>query len=304
MRRNITSLAYSAILLVAAALASDSCKREPIHEPFSNYYLVLEGDYKDLHIDPAVPSMYEAVFYDPVTHNEVGQSYLGTNGGYIYDLPAGTYEMIVYSLNSGTTKITGLKRYLDGHAYTDRYTESDTLSYYSPDHLMVARDPQFEIPFLYDRDDVEYIYAYPKSIAKSWCVVIDGIKNLTNAAAIDIYITGQSSSKVLSTEELSDNVNTIHFSGKIDKEKNVIYTPFCTFGKLAGKHSTLRLAIKDPNNRTIVCHADVTDQFEDPQNTDRYIRAHFEIEIDPKKDGGMMPDVEEWGENVYYYDIM
>ena len=303
MKKTIISIAYSAALIIAIALTSTSCKREPLHEPFSNYYLVLEGDYKDLHIDPAVPSMYEAVFYDKNTHNEIGQSYLSTNGGYIYDLAPGTYEMIVYAFQSSNTKISGLKSYHDAIGSTERYLESDTLSYNAPDHVMVARDDNFEIPLLFDRDEPEYLYAYPKTLTQSWGLIITGIKGLKNAVALDVYITGQAATKTLGSQELSKDVHTIHFPAKIDVEKDIIHTPFCTFGHIPGAHSTLRLVIEDPNQKKIICYADVTSQFDDPKNTERWIKANFDIHIDPKKDGGMQPTVHEWGENEFNYDI-
>lgn len=303
MKKTIISIAYSAALIIAIALTSTSCKREPLHEPFSNYYLVIEGDYKDLHIDPVVPSMYEAVFYDKDNHTEVGQSYLGPNGGYIYDLAPGTYEMIVYSFQTSNSKIFGLKSYQEAIASTERYMDGDTLSYDAPDHVMVARDGNFEIPLLFDRDEPEYLYAYPKSLAQSWGLIITGIKGLKNAVAIDVYITGQAATRTLASQELSKDVHTIHFPGQIDMVKDIIHTPFCTFGHIPGKHCTLRLVIEDPNQQKIICHADVTNQFEDPENTGRWIKANFDIEIEPKKDGGMQPTVHNWEENEYIYDL-
>lgn len=303
MKKTLTTIAYSAALIFTIALLATSCKREPLHEPFSNYYLKLEPDFNVQHIKPRVPGMYEAIFYDKNTHKEIAQSYLSSYGGYIYDLAPGSYELIVYSFDSGNTKVSGVGTYPGGFASVDRYTEGDTLSVNAPDHLMVARDPEFTIPMLYDREDVEYLYAYPKTIAQTWCLVIDGIEGLRNAAAIDVYITGQSDSKTLAAQELGSTAKTIHFPATIDYEKDIIYTPFCTFGKLPGKNNTLRLVIRDQNEYVTKCYADVTDQFDDPENTGHWIRAHFDIHIDPKKDGGMMPTVNEWGENEYNYEI-
>lgn len=303
MKKTMKSIAYSAALILALALLAASCKREPLHEPFSNYYLKLEPDFNVQHIKPRVPGMYEAIFYDKDTHKEIAQSYLGSYGGYIYDLAPGTYELVVYSFDSGNTKVSGVGTYPGGLASVERYAEGDTLSYNAPDHLMVARDPEFTIPMLYDREDVEYLYAYPKTIAQTWCVVIDGIKGLKNAATIDIYFTGHARSKHLASEELDNKATTIHVPGTINSDGDKIYTPFCTFGKFPDQNSILRLVIMDQNQRKYVCYADVTCQFDNPENTGHWIYAKFDIEIDPKKDGGMMPDVTEWGENVFDYDI-
>ena len=247
--------------------------------------------------------MYEAVFYDKDSHLEVGQSYLGSTGGYIYDLSPKAYEMIAYGFDSGNTKVTGLRSFEEATASTERYTEGDTLSYNAPDHLMVARDREFEIPFLYDRDEVYTLYGYPETLVETWCVVITGIKGLRNAASIDIYFTGQSKSKGLGTEEISGSEMAIHVPGAINSDGCKIYTPFCTFGKIPGRRSILRLSIMDQNQKKTVCHADVTDQFDNPDNVGHWIYAHFDIEIDPKKDGGMQPTVTEWGEMVFDYDI-
>lgn len=225
-RMDFKSFAYSAIILVVAAGASFSCKREPLHEPFSDYYLQLENDYSAIHIKPRTPGMYEAVFYDKVTHKEVGQSYLGTNGGYLYGIPAGTYELIVYSFDSGNTTVSGLRDFTTALATTERYKDGDTLSYNAPDHLMVASDPDFEIPYFYDKDEPEILYAYPKTIMDTWCVVIDGIKGLKNAGAMDIYIDGQSASNNFGTNTLSMTTRTIHFPARINVEGDKMYSPF------------------------------------------------------------------------------
>lgn len=303
MKSTMKSLTYSAVLLIAAAAASFSCKREPLHEPFSNYYLQLETDYSAIHIKPSVPSMYEAVFYDKETHKEVGQSYLGTNGGYLYDIAPGTYELLVYSFDSGNTTVSGLRDYTTALATTERYKEGDTLSYNAPDHLLVASDPDFEIPYRVDREEPEILYAYPKTIMDTWCLVIDGIEGLRNAVALDIYVTGQSASNNFGPNVISTTARTIHFPASIDAEGKKIYTPFCTIGKLEDRKSIVRLVIQDPNQQTIICYGDVTSQFLDPENTGHFLYLHFDIKIDPKKDGGMMPVVDPWNDNVYVYDI-
>ena len=302
MKRTLISLAYAAILL-ASVTALGSCKREPLHEPFSNYYLQLEPSFEAIHIKPKSPTMYEAVFYDKITHKEAGQSYLGANGGYIYDVAPGIYELLVYSFDSGNTTVSGLREYTGALASTERYKEGDTLSYNAPDHLLVASDPNFEIPFIVDRKEPEILYAYPKTIMDTWCVVIDGIEGLENAVSMDIYITGQSASNNFGTNTLSTTARTIHFPAAVDTHEDLIYTPFCTFGKLPDRRSMLRLVIQDPNQRTFICYGDVTPQFDDPENTGHWLRLHFDLKIEPKKDGGMQPVVEPWNDNVFTYDI-
>lgn len=302
MKRTLISLAYAAILF-ASVTALGSCKREPLHEPFSNYYLQLVPDFSAIHIKPSEPRMYEAVFYDKMTHREVGQCYLGSGGGYIYDLAPGTYELLVYSFDSGNTEVSGLGGFNDAEATTERYGGGDIFSYNAPDHLMVARDENFEIPFLYDRDEAEVLYAYPKTIMDTWCVVVDGIEGLENAVSIDFYVSGQSATGMFGQGKISPVARTIHFPGAISAEGDKLYTPFCTIGKLPNMKSGLQLVITDPNQQTVVCQADVTDQFDDPENTGHWIYLHFDIKIDPKKDGGMQPVVEPWNDNVFTYDI-
>lgn len=301
--KGMKEMAACAAVAALVALSLASCRREPIHEPFSSYYLVLEGEYKALHINPAVPGMYEAVFYNKDTHSEVARSYLGSAGGYIYDLAPGTYEMMVYGLDSGNTVVSGQSTFNGATATTDRYKDADTLSYNAPDHLLVARDLEFTIPFMYDTSETEYLYAYPKTICDTWCVVVYGIKGLGNASSMDFYITGQSRSNSIGPDRRSDSEMTIHFPATVDYAGNRIYTPFCTFGKLPDHVSNLRLVIRDSNQRAIVCRADITDQFDDPENTNHLIVLKFDVEIDPRKDAGMIPDVDEWNDNYYDYDI-
>lgn len=303
MRRGKIMAMAAAAALSVAAFTMTSCHRLPIHEPYSNYYLVLEPNFDALHIKPSAPGMYEAVFYDKTTHREVGQSYLGANGGYIYDMAPGDYELIVYSFDSGNTNVSGMNNFYDALANTERYKDGDTLSYNAPDHLMVARDLDFNIPLVYDTDEPVYLYAYPKTIVDTWCIVITGIRGLRNAVSMDFYITGQSRSNNIGPNEISEKETTIHFPASVDYKNDRIYTPFCTFGKLPDHVSNLRLVITDPNQQTIIARADITDQFDDPENLGHWIILNFDFEIDARKDGGMMPDVNEWNDNVFDYDI-
>ena len=301
MKRYMKSLLLAALSL--AVVLSASCHRLPICEPFSNYYLVLEPDFSAIHVKPSSPGMYEAVFYDKQTHKEVGQSYLGSNGGYIYDLAPGAYDLIVYGFDSGNTVVSGMKGFYDALASTERYKDADTLSYNAPDHLMVARDTNFVIPLMYDRDEPVYFYEYPHTIMDTWCIVINGIRGLGNAVSMDIYVTGQSRSNNFGPGVLSDKETTIHVPAAADLQNSRIYTPFCTFGKLPGHASRLRLVIRDPNQKTFILYADVTDQFDDPENDGHWIVLNFDLEIEAKKDGGMMPDVNQWNDNTFVYDI-
>lgn len=299
----VLSAAKSVILLLVMAQTGVSCRREPIHEPFSSYYLRLNNSYEALHITPSRPGMFEAVFYDRETHEEVGQSYLGTNGGYLYDIAPGTYEMIVYQFDGGNTELTGFRRYCDAKAYTSPWPDGDTVAYNAPDHLLADRDTAFTIPFLYDTDETYYLDAYPSTVTDTWCVVIDGIKGLRNAASMDMYVSGQSRSTLVASLTDSKEEMNIHVPVQVDYENDCIRTPFCTFGKLAGRKSRLRLVITDQNQQTYVCRAEITDQFDDPENTGHWIYLHFDITIEPKKSGGMMPVVNEWEENVYDFDL-
>lgn len=301
----IKRIAIYAAVLVTGALMTVSCRRLPIHEPFSSYYLVLEGDYKGLHINPTVPGMYEAVFYDIYTHEEVGQSYLGTEGGYIYGLrPGKTYEMIVYSFDSGNTQVSDLRSFPTALASTGGSSSTYMSSYNAPDHLMVARDTALTLPFLYDSFETEYLYAYPKSVCDTWCIIVTGIKGLQYATSMEFFVSGQSKSNNIGPNEPSTREMTINFPAKLDMVNNRIYTPFCTFGKIPGKVSELRLVITDGNEKTIVCKADVTGQFDDPENTGHWIILDFSgTEIEEKKDGGFTPVVDPWGGNEFFYDL-
>lgn len=300
MKKALISQACKAVLLAAAVLAFCSCKREPLHEPFSNYYLQLEPDFDALHIKPVDPGMYEVVFYDKITHNEVGQSYLGSNGGYIYGLGPGTYEMIVYGFDSGNTVVSGLGTFTGAVAKTEIYSNG---IHNAPDHFIVASDENFEIPFLFDRDEPEILYAYPRTIMDTWCVVVDGIKGLENATEINFFISGQSSSNNFGPDVISKEMMTIHFPGTVNAEGDKIYTPFCTFGRFPGTPSNLKLSIIDSNEQTVECQADITGQFDDPDNTGHWIYLHFDITLSPKTDGGMQPVVEPWNDNVFIYEI-
>ena len=124
-----------AVLLALASLVS-SCRREPLHDMKSCLVLhlnvSLSYDDSTMIVKPKQPSLYKAVFYDPKTHDMVSEMYCGPEGGTVYGVRPGHYELLVYNYysymmasmyanNNNTTTTTELQldkdRYYRGVLY-------------------------------------------------------------------------------------------------------------------------------------------------------------------------------------------
>lgn len=293
-----------AILVLVAAV---SCTREPIYEKVTDYFLLPQISYRSDYDTPGKPELLTALFYDPVSHEKVSQQYMPPEGGYLYGLQPGEYEMLVFNLGTVSTLLTGVDSFSTAKAYTSTISQTAGMRVVGePDHLLVGRSARVLLPVMTEMDTTFVIETPMETILDTWCLMVDGIRGLRNAANISIYVSGQSSSNRLSTLERSDDEVTIYFPGQVSDDYRLIWTPFRTFGKLAGRISTLRLEIEvvGVTGESYKFSEDVTGQFNDPANTAHLIAVNFDIEIPGRQEGGFVPDVDEWDDEVTDIDIM
>ena len=119
----------SILLLVLAA----GCQRIPMHERGAGIYLRVSIDQS---LDPAMsalldfdarPSLRERIvgkkpelvrvcFYDVVSHELVAEDFLPADGGFV-NVAAGVYDVIVYSLGTEATQVSGTEVRAGGYAF-------------------------------------------------------------------------------------------------------------------------------------------------------------------------------------------
>jgi len=304
MKRIPNNIILVAVSIALALLAQTSCRREPLHEPKSAYYLKPEISLNSLYKQPAMPDFVTAIFYDHKTGEKAFQEYINATGGYLYGVTPGTYDVLLYSLGTTYTHVDSLGRIDQAYAYTNQISEGYELKY-EPDHLLVGTIYNQQIPALIEKDSTFYIKANMETLLDTWKLEVHKIKGLKNATSIGIMIDGLVDSKKLATGLISDREMKMYFAGVIDNEYKLIETPFCIFGKLPGTVSKLQLQISviGDDGASYKLNTDITDQFNDPTNTQHIIKVDFDIEIKAKEGGGFQPVVDQWTNIVENFEL-
>lgn len=296
------------IIFLSVTACLSACKRIELSDSAYNYKASIDTQYSQLYNIPAPdkgPKQYRILFYDPETEILKASCIVGRDGGSLYNLLPGVYNIVVYNYEHNNTKISyeESSSTIIANSTVIGYDGMPVVN--SPDHLYVQTFDEVNVPYLTGNDEAWVLNCKPSSIVESWLLYIDGIKGLENAQIIDCYVTGQADGAYLYPAEVSLTQCSIFFKGETNLEKGVIETPFNTFGKLAEAAAKLQLnlIIEGSGGDTYICKADVTDQFDDPENTEKIIRATFDITIKPRQDSGFNPSAEEWEPEVEIIDL-
>lgn len=315
---------------VLLTLSLLSCHRIPLYDPDSSIYLKLElkldmdvkvPDYVDLAAYPdlaakvhcAKPTSVRACFYDVETHRLAAEDFVGGDGGFI-DLAAGTYDMIVYNLGNENTRVTATETRGGAYAYTSglntrvKVTKAGTSQVreydviYEPDHLLVGRMEQVVIPVHETGENKRVVIEDNMStLLETYSFEMPNIQGAERIKTVDIYITGQAPSRYLWDKRYPTRPVAIWFPAKIEPSAGRLYSVFNTFGKFPDSQSDVFLYVRMTNGQGGLFQwtFDVTDQFNNPDNTDHTIIIDDHVEIPEEgSDGGFTPTVNDWNAEI------
>ncbi len=324
----------SCLFLVCAA----SCKRVPLYDADSSVYLnvqiststgivapePLNGVIPDglrTKLDGRVPERLQVNFYDVETHKLVTKAYVGPTGGFV-DITSGLYDVVVYNIDSDATRAGGVENLVSAYAYTaedgtrvfGKYDhdissvpqETFTLIR-EPDHFYVGRREDVLIPEHSAEDETIVINITANTLVDAYILRVLNVNGIENFGAAKAYFTGQVRAReiwdgrnILEPAAIAVNCGAARGLGEI-------YSVFNTFGKYPGASGRLFLNIDVANSsgdkREYVF--DVTDQFDNPDNTNHVIMVTERIDI-PKpgsSSGGLAPDVDDWDETHKDIDL-
>lgn len=294
--------------VVALAVFSPSCTRIDLYEPDTGVYLKLElrlqASVGEEVLDRNVETV-KILFYSP-THVLVAEDYLPADGGFI-NVPAGTYDMVVYSLGTEVTRVDGTDTRAGGYAFTSRTGSKVRLSsetksidefdvIYEPDPIYVARLSDVVIPVHSAQDKTIILEGVLEPLLDTYTFEVKHIEGAERIQRADVYITGQAPSKYLWDGRFTNRQCAIYFQGSLDAEKEHLYTVFNTFGKLADARSDVYLNVQltDTGGSRYQWVYDVTDQFDNPDNTGHHIVIDDQIVIPEPGTGGFNPNVHDW----------
>lgn len=328
------------VLLALCLLLLGACKRIPLHDPATDVYLKLDIQLRmdvqvspdiDLDVHPELkdkiigkmPETVRACFYDSETHKLVSEDFLPAEGGFI-NLPSGVYDMIIYSLGTENTQVAGTDTRAGAYAYSSQtgskvkvkdIIQEDALSsappepeisefpvIYEPDHLFVARQ-QVVIPVHSTTESQTIVIeSEARSIVETYSLEVKNIVGAGNIQSADVYVTGQIPARYLWDLHYPNSVCAIYFPSVIDEEKGHLFTVFNTFGKYPGRTANvyLNVLVTTEGGGQYQWVFDVTDQFDNPDNTTHEIIIDEDVVIpDPGSDsGGFMPTVSDWGVEI------
>ncbi|MCR4824609.1 MAG: DUF5119 domain-containing protein [Bacteroidales bacterium] len=328
MKKCLSDFCLPRMILPVWALLSllSGCRRIPLHDPAAGVYLQLDfrlaadvpahpgiglethPEYRDKLIGKK-PETVRVCFYDAGSHELVAEDFLPSGGGFI-DLPAGVYDMILYSLGTESTRVAGTETRGGAYAYTSRTgtrvkaggtKAAEAVCEYpvihEPDHLFVARRQVVVPVHAAGEDRTVVIETEAESVVQTYSLEVLNVVGAGRIREAEVFVTGQIPSCYLWDLHCPYAPAAICFPSVIDGEKGRLFTVFNTFGKYpqTAANVYLNVLVTSGNGSRYQWVFDVTDQFDNPDNT-----AH-EIIIDEAMvvpedggGGGFTPAVGDW----------
>lgn len=318
-----------------------SCKRIALYDPQSGVYLKLDlklntdvklNDDIDLEGDAALrekvygkmPEQVRACFYDAQTYALVAEEFLPPTGGFV-NVPAGTYDIIVYSLGTEVTQVKGTEIRGGSLAYRtpwqtqmmeittkneDDHDGQPTIDHQQiidePDHIFVGTKENVMIPVRSTLDKTMVIEMEMTTLLDTYSLEVRNIQGAERIKKIDVYITGQAQSKYMwSRNHLK--ICTLYFPSKVNVDKGKLYTVFNTFGKFPGARNNVKLDVRitGVDGGYYQWSYDVTDQFDNPDNINHALVIDDDDIYIPKTDdaGGFRPEVKDWTTEIIHVPL-
>ena len=319
----------SILLLVLAA----GCQRIPMHERGAGIYLRVSIDQS---LDPAMsalldfdarPSLRERVagkkpglvrvcFYDAVSHELVAEDFLPAEGGFV-NVAAGVYDVIVYSLGTEATQVSGTEVRAGGYAFTDPTgirvkllsaqakeegdepigTEEQPVIF-EPDHLFVGKIAGARVSLHPDDAEPEVLVTELSRISESWILEIEDIVGAAHIQKAEVYVTGQAAGRFLWDGRTTNHPCALGIETEIDIQRRRLFSVFNTFGKYPQPDCDVMVYVLVTTNSNAHCLYvyDVTDQWLNPDNSAHLIRIRDRMEIpgDDYHGNDFNPVVTDW----------
>lgn len=298
------------IIAGLVALLLVSCKPIHLYRPESDIYLKLKIYFRT---KAAVvePEQVRVCFYDIQTHAKVNETLLPLEGGFI-EIPAGSYDAIAYSLAPQVTKVDGIEARSTLRAYTNetgimmKVTKSDgggtqnVSVYQEPDDIYTGRLENMLIPVHSDEDRTLVLEMDMVNLVETWHLEVRHVQGIRNIASTQVYVTGLTPAKYAWDMRVPNVDTAIPFPAQSDVENSCLKATFNIFDRSPspGVASWLNIIVTDTAGNQFLWVYNVTDQFDNPDNTDHLIIIDDDAMVvpdDPGDVGGFSPIVDEWG---------
>ena len=309
--------------LLLAAICCASCKRIELQRATSSVYLHIitdpepalpepEGlDFEsspDLYARAYQPNIgvYRICLYDLETHQLADEDFLPAEGGFL-NVASGIYDMVVYSAGSSVTIMSNEQGRSRAYAYTNSEQGEDGLMIPEPEHMFVAAIPEMKIPIYSAKEEIKTVEVKTSRITETYYLEFKNVVGLERAAKVEVRVSGQVPGRYIWDNRAEDLTGSVYFVPMLDIDAGRVYALFNTFGRNDYRYTDVNviLAVTDRNGRSFRWKVDVTDRFDDPDNTRNEILIDSEIYIPDTDDGdGMVPDVEDWDDEITHVPIL
>lgn len=310
--------------IAAFLICLSGCKFIPLYELEGNvminldYILEQQVDVRD-GFDPSnvsafnekvhgkLPEHIQVQFYEAGTHTLANDEFLDTYGG-MMNVEPGFYDVLIYSLETKATLVEGTT--LSGkYATTDITFRSYEIGTYrsviaEPDHLYLARFENVEIPPVVD--DIHTITTLDTtavSILETWTFEWLDVDGMEYIAECELFITSQEGRSFLWGDRNGNQPGALKISPYPDFTGKRMYSIFNTFGRYKDYREKVYavLKVKNTAGNEYLFDFDVTDQFDDPDNTGHNIVVALHITIPDDGGGGgggFEPVVDPWWDPI------
>ncbi len=321
------------ILVILLLVLAAGCQRIPMHERGAGIYLRISVDQS---LDPAMtalldfdarpslrdivvgkkPELVRVCFYDAVSHELVAEDFLPAEGGFV-NVAAGVYDVIVYSLGTEATQVSGTEVRAGGYAFTDptgirvkllsaqaKEEDDDPIGteeqpvIFEPDHLFVGKIAGARVSLHPDDAEPEVLVTELSRISESWILEIEDIVGAAHIQKAEVYVTGQAAGRFLWDGRTTNHPCALGIETEIDIQRRRLFSVFNTFGKYPQPDCDVMVYVLVTTNSNAHCLYvyDVTDQWLNPDNSAHLIRISDRMEIpgDDYHGNDFNPVVTDW----------
>lgn len=308
-------------LLLLSLFATD-CKRIRLYDPEGGVFLELHvvSDFKEFDSctgtmdDPVfkalaqgvIPTTAKVFVYDAVTHELVHEDILPAEGGGFIDIDAGTYDIIVYGMGAEHTRLTDpinrglLKAYTEDDSDEGNPTGQTLIK--QPDQLYSGHVEQLVVPTRPEVESFVRVKVDLEPLIQTYSFLALDISGLEHVDGVRCYITGQAPDRYLWDKHFTVHPVSLGLNAVKDEAHYSISCRFNTFGKIPefSSKAILRVQVKGKSGTIFQWDYDVTDQFNNPDNTCHKLIVTDPIDI-PDDSGdpvGFWPRVDPWKPHI------
>ena len=255
----------------------------------------------------SLPQTMQVKFFEPETHRLVKDQFLSSAGGQV-NIPAGTYDILIYSLGSEYSQIWGVESRSGIYAFTNtagtlNYNTDSWSSIKEPDHVYTAKLENVEVPsFESASGHIAYVInADASSILDTYTFEMTNVDGIDNIDECALYITAQEGRSFLWGNREGETLSALKFTAYPDRDNHRIFSVFNTFGRFKDSREKVWviLYVRNLAGDQFMARFDLTDQFDDPDNTGHNLKITDKVTIpEGSSQGGFDPSVIGWDDPI------